>query len=114
MMEVRKPWYELWFDSPYYPVLYKERDDSEAQQFIDALLERLNILPGSRIMDLACGRGRHAAYLASNGFAVTGLDISAKSIEDAKLKYHAAHLEYYIHDMRNKFRINYYDYIFNL
>lgn len=112
-MDIRKPWYELWFDSPYYPLLYRKRDNEEAKAFIDALLDRLSVPDGARILDLACGRGRHAAYFADKGFQVTGLDISTRSIEEAKSRYQAPNLEFYIHDMRDYFRINYFDFIFN-
>jgi cyclopropane fatty-acyl-phospholipid synthase-like methyltransferase len=58
-------WYKDWFDSPYYHILYKYRDDSEANGFIDHLLEALNPRPGARILDLACGRGRYSRHIAS-------------------------------------------------
>jgi len=112
-MDNRKPWFELWFDSPYYPILYKHRNEEEAQTFIDMLIERLKPRLGAAMLDLACGRGRHAAYLASKGFEVIGLDISPNSIEDAMHKYGIKNPEFYVHDMRNYFRINYFDYIFN-
>ena len=31
-----KPWYETWFDSPYYHILYHHRDGSEAAAFLDS------------------------------------------------------------------------------
>ncbi len=43
--------------------------------------------PNARILDLACGSGRHAVALSSKGYEVTGLDLSPQMIEAAK--YHA-------------------------
>ncbi|MBP9135931.1 MAG: class I SAM-dependent methyltransferase, partial [Chitinophagales bacterium] len=67
----------------------------------------------SHILDLACGKGRHAAYMAQNGMDVTGLDLSLNSIETAMDNYKLPNLEFAVHDMRNPSRINYYDYVFN-
>lgn len=106
-------WYECWFDSPWYPVLYRDRDDAEAAAFIEVLLGQLALPPGSRALDLACGRGRHARMLHRGGLEVTGVDLSPKSIDDAK-KFEAPGLEFFVHDMRRPFRIHYYDAVFNL
>ncbi|MBK9328099.1 MAG: class I SAM-dependent methyltransferase [Sphingobacteriales bacterium] len=105
-------WFELWFDSPFYHILYKNRNQEEAHHFIDAVLKHLNIEYGS-ILDLACGKGRHAYYLAQKGFDVVGLDLSKESIRYANTMYQLDNLEFYVHDMRLPFRINYFDYIFN-
>jgi SAM-dependent methyltransferase len=45
----------------------------------------LNLRPQAEILDLACGRGRHSIYLNKLGFIVTGVDLSSKSIEFAKV-----------------------------
>ena len=49
-----------WFDSDYYHVLYKNRDYSEARNFIDNIVEYIDLKKGSQILDLACGIGRHS------------------------------------------------------
>jgi cyclopropane fatty-acyl-phospholipid synthase-like methyltransferase len=108
-----KEWFSDWFDSPYYPLLYQKRDASEARAFLDALLGYLSLAPGSRVLDLACGRGRHSIYLAEKGFEVVGLDYSANSIAEAKLS-ETDTLTFYVHDMRRLFRTNYFDAVLNL
>jgi tellurite methyltransferase len=40
------------------------------------LMKKLDMLKPSRVLDLACGRGRNSFFLAENGFKVTGADIS--------------------------------------
>jgi SAM-dependent methyltransferase len=110
--EQKKSWYRNWFNSPYYHLLYFKRDEQEAAIFIDALLKLLNPQPGAKMLDVACGRGRHSIHLASKGYFVTGIDISEESIEDA-LQHSSNDLEFFVHDMRLPFRMNYYDFAFN-
>ena len=106
------PWYKEWFNSPFYHKLYFERDEKEAATFISRLIGHLKPLPGSYMLDVACGRGRHSRILAEKGFRVTGIDISFDSIAFAK-KYENENLEFYQHDMRLPFRVNYFDHVFN-
>ena len=61
-----------WFDSDYYHVLYKHRDYNEARNFINNIVEYLDLKKGSKILDLACGIGRHSIYLDKIGFKVVG------------------------------------------
>lgn len=111
-MEVQKQWFKDWFNSPYYHLLYNNRDEKEAGAFIDKLLAYLQPAPGALMLDVACGRGRHAKYLADQGFVVTGIDLSIESINAAK-RLENDHLSFFQHDMRMPFRINYFDVVFN-
>jgi len=113
MSAQQKKWFELWFNSPLYHVLYKNRNQDEAHLFIDNLTSKLNINKAT-ILDLACGKGRHAHYLAEKENNVVGLDLSKESIHYATSAYTLPNLEFYVHDMRLPFRINYFDYVFNL
>lgn len=92
-------WFESWFDSKYYHILYKNRDDDEARFFIQNLISFLKLPKGSKVLDLACGKGRHAAILAENGFKTMGVDLAANSIEEAK-KIQLTNLHFSVHDMR--------------
>ncbi|MEX0811007.1 MAG: class I SAM-dependent methyltransferase [Chitinophagales bacterium] len=111
-MAVKKEWFEDWFDSPYYHLLYSNRDESEARNFIDRLINFLQPEAGSYMLDLACGKGRHAKQLAEKGFKVTGIDLSEKSILSAKA-FESERLKFFVHDMRKLFYTNYFDYAFN-
>lgn len=42
------------------------------------------IAPGGRVLDLACGHGRHARYLRGLGHRVTGVDRDAAALEPLK------------------------------
>jgi len=105
-------WFENWFGSPFYKILYQNRDEHEAQTFVETLLQHLQPMPHSRMLDIACGEGRYANQLAEHGFDVIGIDLSMSSIEKAKA-HEMDHLEFFVHDMRFPFYINYFDYAFN-
>ncbi|MBB1149380.1 class I SAM-dependent methyltransferase [Myroides sp. NP-2] len=112
MSEQKKAWYASWFDTPYYHILYKDRDYDEAQLFIDNLTHYLNFDEDATILDLACGKGRHAIYLNSLGYNVVGADLSPNSIEVAKT-FENEKLHFVVHDMREPLEKKY-DAIFNL
>lgn len=107
-----KSWYKDWFNSHYYHLLYQHRDEEEALQFIQTLIHHLAPPEGSRMVDVACGKGRHSKALAEMGFDVTGIDLSEVSIEAALLDENE-HLHFYQHDMRLPFWINYFQFAFN-
>jgi 2-polyprenyl-3-methyl-5-hydroxy-6-metoxy-1,4-benzoquinol methylase len=106
-------WFENWFDSTYYHILYKNRDEKEAEIFIDNLIQHLQILKGSTLIDIACGKGRHATYFNSLGLDVIGLDLSPNSIAVAT-KNENATLQFAVHDMREVFQKNSFDIATNL
>lgn len=112
-MDEKGIWYHSWFNSPYYHLLYNNRDDKEAHIFIDNLVTFLNPLKDTSFLDLACGKGRHSRYLNSKGFEVTGIDLSEESIQYAS-QFQNENLHFYVHDMRRVFRVNYFDYVLNL
>ena len=107
-----KNWFASWFDTPYYHILYKDRDYTEAQLFMDNITHYLNLPEDAKILDLACGKGRHSIYLNQLGFDVTGADLSENSISEAK-KSENATLHFKVHDMRMPFEEKF-DAIFNL
>lgn len=106
-------WFKDWFDSRYYHSLYEHRNEMEAVDFVNTLCDYLGAPPGALLLDLACGKGRHAKQFARRGFRVTGADLSFASIEAASRDGNDQ-LEFVVHDMRNLFRINYFDIICNL
>jgi len=106
-------WFENWFDSPYYHLLYKNRDEKEAQIFIDNLISHLQIQKNSTILDVACGKGRHSIYLNTKGMNVVGIDLSNNNINIAKQEENK-NLQFKIWDMRNVFKQNTFDIVVNL
>lgn len=105
-------WFASWFDSVHYRKLYGYRDETEAARFLDALIGRLRPRAGARVLDLGCGSGRHAKYLASKDLRVIGIDLAAGSIREAK-KSRQPGLRFVQHDMRDPFGRHAFDYVFN-
>lgn len=112
MAEHTQQWYASWFDTPFYHILYKDRDHHEAQLFMDNLTGYLNLPEQADILDLACGRGRHSVYLNNLGYQVTGIDLSEKSIAYAK-QFETDSLKFEVHDMCDPYPKKF-DAVFNL
>lgn len=112
-MAGNREWFNDWFDSPYYHILYRHRDFEEAKTFIDTLGSYLEFRPGQQALDAGCGRGRHAVYLHEKGLKVCGIDLSEKNIGFAS-QFEQEGLEFHVQDIRKVFRENHFDYIFNL
>lgn len=112
MQKEKNTWFASWFDTPYYHILYKDRDYEEAQVFMDNITNYLNLPEDAKILDLACGKGRHSIYLNQLGYDVTGADLSENSIAEAS-KFSNDKLHFTVHDMRVSFEEKF-DAIFNL
>lgn len=112
MIADKSTWFSSWFDTPYYHILYKDRNDTEAHAFMETLTNYLNIPENGTILDLACGRGRHARYLNKIGYDVTGVDLSESSIAFAK-KFENHRLKFEVHNMCEPYHKKF-DAVFNL
>jgi SAM-dependent methyltransferase len=79
------PWYTTFFGEDYLrvyvPYLTPERTRAEVM----GILRLLNLPGGARILDLACGYGRHSIPLAAVGYQVTGLDLSDAQLRRARV-----------------------------
>lgn len=113
MKNIEKAWFDEWFDTPYYHILYKDRNDDEAHLFMDNISRFLNFEPKQKILDLACGKGRHAIYLNSKGLDVVGVDLSANSIAHAQ-QFGNERLHFDRHDMREVYRKGDFDVVLNM
>jgi 2-polyprenyl-3-methyl-5-hydroxy-6-metoxy-1,4-benzoquinol methylase len=108
-----KSWFKAWFDTQYYHLLYQHRDENEASLFIKSLTQFLKLERGSKILDLACGKGRHSITLNKLGYDVLGADLSENSIQTAKLSEKEG-LEFMVQDMREIIPHKTFDGVFNL
>ena len=95
-------WFKHWFGTRYYALLYGHRDVDDARIWAQAILGRWGLPEGASLLDLACGRGRHAHFFAEAGQRVVGIDISEASIAEARVAVPSA--EFVVHDMRESFR----------
>ncbi len=80
------PWYSSWFDSSLYRELYAHRDEREAADAIGLFVTITGLRPTARVLDLACGAGRHAAELQRRGYDVTGADLSHAMLAEASMR----------------------------
>lgn len=80
-------WYRTYFDEAYLRRYLAFLTPERTEREVDGLIDLLALEPGARILDLACGHGRHAILLARRGYDVTGFDLSgialARAREDA-------------------------------
>lgn len=110
---MEQEWYASWFDNPYYHLLYKNRDQDEAERFIQRLVETIELPENGNILDLACGKGRHSKSLRKLGFNVLGTDLSPNSIAFAQ-NMATSGLQFIVHDMREPIEHRQFDAVFNL
>ncbi len=95
-----RPWWETFFGSDYLKQYEDQPERTVAD--VDALERILHLRPGARIVDLACGAGRHAIDLAGRGYRVTGYDLSEELLKTARSAARAAkqRVEFVQGDMR--------------
>lgn len=76
----KREWFAEWFDHPLYLKVYSHRDEAEAKTCVGTILENTGLAALSpadvRVMDIACGAGRHALEFARQGFDTTANDLS--------------------------------------
>src|SRR5262245_11024529 len=68
----------------YYDVVYADKPYEHEARFVDSLLRDAGTATGRRLLDVACGTGRHAAEFAALGWSVTGVDLSEALLEHAR------------------------------
>ena len=85
-------WWAEWFNQTYLEV-YGHRDLESAREEAAFASQTLSLHPGSRILDLCCGNGRHSRALRDAGFkTTTSLDYSATLLEQAQSVHDAKRL----------------------
>ncbi len=113
-------WFKTWFSSPDYLKLYEHRDTHDAKRLITLLFKNIRLNPNSRILDLACGNGRHSILFARKGFETLGIDLSGFLINQAKkqlkeeYKRFTKNLKFEIRDMREINHKKQFDLVVNL
>ncbi|HAI75636.1 MAG TPA: SAM-dependent methyltransferase [Microscillaceae bacterium] len=106
-------WISDWFNSYYYHLLYQNRNEAEAHHFLDQLQRLLGFTTQDEILDLGCGKGRHALYLHRKGFKVIGVDIAENNIKHL-LPLQNERLRFIQHDMREVLQPSYFDYVLSM
>lgn len=83
-----RPWWESFFGPDY--LKQYEHPPARTSAEADGVERILHLRKGDRILDLACGAGRHAIELAKRGYAVTGYDLSEDLLRRARAAAKAA------------------------
>src|SRR2546423_13860853 len=68
-------WFEEWFGEEYLQ-LYPHRDDTDAKRAVALIRKTVPFRPGWRVLDVACGAGRHARAFQAAGARCVGVDLS--------------------------------------
>lgn len=82
-------WYKDFFEKFYFPYFHfhrKKENSLKIKKEINFICGVLGLLKGARVLDLACGAGRHALELSRKGYDVTGVDFNKQFLEIAKNK----------------------------
>jgi SAM-dependent methyltransferase len=96
---LKEPWYKRSFQEDYL-LVYKHRDQLGAENEVRAMSEWLKLPPGSRVLDLCCGSGRHSIVLHDLGYDVTGVDLSETLLAEALLNTVGRSIRWLRGDMR--------------
>ena len=78
-----REWYKDWFDENYL-LLYNHRNNSDAFKQAKLIISTIDPDKGDKILDLACGNGRHCRIFQDMGFDISGLDLSVSLIKNGK------------------------------
>lgn len=77
-------WFENWFESDEYLKVYSHRDNEDAKALFKLITDNVNIPDKGRVLDLACGAGRHSILFAKKGYLVTAVDLSSNLLKLAQ------------------------------
>jgi len=81
MTQGRPEWPIAFFDDDYLKIYRPQFTEERTRQEIDFIVQSLGVSPGAKVLDLACGFGRHAVGMAQRGFQVTGVDFNPRYLE---------------------------------
>ena len=77
-------WYEQFFTDTYRRYDLERQPEQKTRSQVHCVLDALQLQPGSRVLDLGCGTGRHALLFTAQGMDVTGVDLSPEYLEYAQ------------------------------
>lgn len=81
----QKNWYKNYFTKFYYDLFCATKEDKISEEKeINFICNVLRLSQEAKILDLACGHGRHAVKLAQKGYDVTGVDFNKSYLRIAK------------------------------
>jgi len=90
---VQREWYRDFFRGVALEFWRDAIPADQTQREAEFLERTLRLVPGARVLDVPCGAGRLALPLAARGARVTGVDLSAEALDDARRHAAAAGLD---------------------
>jgi SAM-dependent methyltransferase len=109
-------WYKDWFASEFYLKVYSHRNNADAENLFKLILNNIEIPKDARILDAACGNGRHSIKFAEMGYNVVGFDLSKTLLnvaQESKLNCNSS-ANFFCSDIRNIPIAKSFDLILNL
>lgn len=85
-------WYKDWFETKEYLNVYSHRNETEAEDLVNLILDNIILSKPADVLDMACGTGRHSLLFAKKGLNVTAVDLSKSMISVAMDKAKAENL----------------------
>lgn len=79
-----KPMENDWYKKIWTLDIQNQSWTEDTKKQVDFVIEKLHLHGGEKVLDLACGFGRHSLELARRGFSVTGIDITPSYIHFAE------------------------------
>ena len=96
-------WFKDWFASEEYLQVYSHRDNAEAKQLIDFILNEIPVSENVVVLDAACGAGRHSKIFIEHKCKVFGFDLSKTllKIANQSIDFNNANAHFVCADLRN-------------
>lgn len=110
-------WYKTWFNRQDYLDIYKHRDNRDAKKIVGLIYRNITLPVNAKVLDIACGNGRHSILFAKKGYNVTGIDLSPYLIRHAKKNVTddiKRNVKFEVRDMRKIGHFNEFDLAVNL
>lgn len=95
-------WYRTFFGDTWNLRVALSIPEEQTREEVDFIINTLKLEEGARVLDLACGHGRHSLELTRRGFSVVGVDLSEEALRIARKNAEQAGVtvDYHLTDMR--------------
>lgn len=109
-------WFKKWFSSDEYLSLYSHRNIEDAENLLSLILSNVNIPEKAKVLDAACGAGRHSIILSKLGYDVTAFDLSKNLLNIGKenSKYALTDVDFLCADIRGIYFRRSFDLVLNM
>lgn len=86
-------WFKDWFDTDEYLYVYRNRNEEDAGKLVNLILNNISLADKAKVLDLACGTGRHSILFAEKGYDVTSVDLSKNLLQIARCSAYEANVK---------------------